>query len=383
VACRTTSSAIAGGRLITEQENLLAAVNHAIDTNNVDLALRLVRSTSHHGLQSGWRLILPVEAVLRLAGVADHPLYPLGLAAAAHEAAFRGDLSRSEAACEEALAAAGRLGSDPDVDVLVSAARGIQAIAVGAWDEAAAHTERTLELARPGRAEYHFSDLLAGAAFEYTMAGNLDAAARLASESLDLARRSGAPAFIAHSLTALAGAVADREPQRARALLAESLQLRATFEKQRAYDITHTALIAARIADWPLVLKLAPDSIRLHHWAGERPYLSGIFNVVARALASGDPESAAVLQGAAGRLVPAAARAPRGVGVASADAMSPAAEAAGTASLVTELRRQTTAALRDGLGETRLHQLRAEGEAMDDAHAVAYALEAISHAGRG
>jgi hypothetical protein len=51
--------------------------------------------------------------------------------------------------------------------------------------------------------------------------------------------------------------------------------------------------------------------------------------------------------------------------------------------LVTELRRQTTAALRNAHGETRLHQLRAEGEAMDDDHAVAYALEAISRAGRG
>jgi hypothetical protein len=166
-------------------------------------------------------------------------------------------------------------------------------------------------------------------------------------------------------------------------LLAESLELRAATESQRAYDITHTVLIAARITDWPLVLKLAPDAVRHHNWAGERPYLSGIFNVVARALASSQPESAAVLQGAARRLAPAAAHAPRGIGVAAANAISPAAGAAETASLVTELRRQTTAALRNTLGEMRLHQLRAEGEAMDDAHAVAYALEAISRAGRG
>jgi hypothetical protein len=51
--------------------------------------------------------------------------------------------------------------------------------------------------------------------------------------------------------------------------------------------------------------------------------------------------------------------------------------------LLTKLRRQTTAALRNALGETRLRQLRAEGEAMDYDHAVAYALEAISRAGRG
>jgi hypothetical protein len=87
-----------------------------------------------------------------------------------------------------------------------------------------------------------------------------------------------------------------------------------------------------------------------------------------------------VLQGAARRFVPAAARAPRGTGAAGVKAGSPA--AAGGASM-TALRRKTAAALRDALGETRLHRLRAAGEAMDDAHAVAYALEAISRAGRG
>jgi predicted ATPase len=379
--------AIAGRRLVAEQENLLAAVNHAIDTGNVDLALRLVHNTMNRGLQSGWRVILPVDAVLRLPGATDHPLYPLGLVAAAFEAAFRGDLARAEAAREEALAAAGRLGSDPhEVDVLVSWAHSLQAIAIGAWNEAAAHAEHTVELAHSGPAEgrtEYAVDILVTAALAHTMAGNPDPAARLASEALDLARRSGGPAFIAQSLTALAGAIADHEPQRARALLAESLELQATIESQRAYATTSAALIAARLADWPLVLKLGPEVIRRLHWAGDRPYLSGIFNVVARALASGDPESAAVLQGAARRLVPAAARAPRSIGVAGANAISPAGGAAGSASLVTELRRQTTAALQDTLGETRLHQLRAEGEAMDDDHAVAYALEAISRAEKG
>jgi len=372
----------AGRRLVAEQENLTAAVNHAIDTDNVDLALRLVRNSSHRGM-GGWRLILPVDAVLRLPGAADHPLYPFGLAAAAQEAAFRGDLTRSEALCEEALASARRLGSGPDVDVLVWAARSIQAMAIGAWDVAAAHAEHTVELARSGRNDAHVIDLLTGAAFAHTMAGNPDAAARLANEALDLAHRTGGPAFMAHGLTALAGALADREPQRARALLAESLGMQATIESKRAYDTTHIALVAAQIADWPLFLKLAPDVIRRHNWAGERPYLSAIFNAVARALASDQPESAAVLQGAARRLVPAPARAPRGSGVAGANATQPAGGAPSSASFLAELRGQTTAALRNGLGETRFHQLRAEGEAMDEDHAVAYALEAISQAGRG
>jgi len=165
--------------------------------------------------------------------------------------------------------------------------------------------------------------------------------------------------------------------------LAESLGMQATLESQRAYDTTFATLIASRLADWPLVLTLAPGAIRGLHWAGDRPYVSAIFNVVARALASDQPDSAAVLQGAARRLIPSAARAARGARVAAANATQPAGGAASSASFLAELRRQTTAALRDALGETRLHQLRAEGEAMDDDHVVAYALEAISRAGRG
>jgi hypothetical protein len=47
---------------------------------------------------------------------------------------------------------------------------------------------------------------------------------------------------------------------------------------------------------------------------------------------------------------------------------------------VTELRRQTTAILRDTLGEERLRQLRAEGQAMDNDHVVAYTVDAIGRA---
>src|SRR5262249_61459685 len=58
----------------------------------------------------------------------------------------------------------------------------------------------------------------------------------------------------------------------------------------------------------------------------------------------------------------------------------PPGRASGTASVVTELRRETTGLLRDTLGEQRLRDLRAEGEAMSTDDAVAYALNAITHA---
>ena len=42
------------------------------------------------------------------------------------------------------------------------------------------------------------------------------------------------------------------------------------------------------------------------------------------------------------------------------------------------MRRQTSDLLRDALGEVPLRELRAEGEAMDEDHAVAFALDAIA-----
>jgi hypothetical protein len=48
--------------------------------------------------------------------------------------------------------------------------------------------------------------------------------------------------------------------------------------------------------------------------------------------------------------------------------------------LITDLRRQTSAMLHEGLDEGRLRQLRSEGEAMDSDQAAAYALEATRRA---
>jgi predicted ATPase/class 3 adenylate cyclase len=374
----------ASRRLAAEHENLLAATNHAIDAGDVDLALRLVSNAPLQDQGLGYRLVLPVDAVLRLPGAADHPLYPMGLAKAAANAANRGDLVRAAAACEEAVAAGRRLGRAPDarVDFLISGARGSRAIAMGAWDQGAAHLDETLKSGRSKFPPIFVANHLAQTAIVHTMAGNADAAAALASEGLELARRAGAPVSIVMNLVALAGALAERDPPRARALLAEGLKLRATLDVEGAFDATEGILIAARMADWSLVLTLAPGAIQHLHWAGDRPFLAGVLNVVARALASAHPELAAVLQGSARRLVPNVVHTPRAQHSASSSVTSPASPAPGATSFVTELRRQTTAILRDILGEERLRQLRAEGEAMDDDHVVAYTLDAIGRATR-
>jgi hypothetical protein len=51
-------------------------------------------------------------------------------------------------------------------------------------------------------------------------------------------------------------------------------------------------------------------------------------------------------------------------------------------SFVTRIRRETTALLNASLGEERLRELRARGEAMEEDLAVEYALEVIERATR-
>jgi len=307
-------------------------------------------------------------------------LYAFAVVVAASGAASGGDLERAEARCEEALAILDRLGPDRDqrIEWVVANTRAAIALATGEWGDAAALMAQSAEVARasdPGpRQRAATSFILAGAALAYTLAGDPEAAEPLATEGLARARELGAPAYIAMNFVALAGALAGRDPPRARALLDESLELHSTLDFESPVEAVESTLIAGRMGDWELVLRLSPSAIRQLDWTASWPYLGGILNVVARALASSDAESAAVLQGAARRFaptrVPASQRRVGRIG-------APTGERGGAASFVTEARRQTTAIVGSALGEERLRELRAEGEAMDRDQAVRYALSVI------
>src|SRR5262249_2263340 len=155
----------------------------------------------------------------------------IALATVAVDAALRGELAGVEATCERALAAARRLGSDPErlVDETVATARGLAAMSVGRFAEAAAHQERVADICRAANRPASLSAALMGAATHHTLAGQPDRAVPLASEGLEIARRLGTPIQIAMNLAALSGALMDRDPRRARVLLEESVKLRDTL----------------------------------------------------------------------------------------------------------------------------------------------------------
>jgi hypothetical protein len=371
----------AARRLAAEQDNLLAAVNYAIDSVDADLALRLVRQFPPAQSQLAFAVYLPVHAVKGLPGATKHDLYPYAVAVSAGTSASGGELDRVEDVCQEALGAARRLGSERErrqVEYLVWSARAARAFALGWWQEAASYDEQGARIAIQDGRYAPAAGLLAGAADSYIMAGDPEAGLALAEEAVELARGAGAPSTIAFCLVALAGTLADREPRRARGLLEEGLALRQSLDVESGPGVTQATLIAASMGDWPLTLQLADRSIRHLQWGGERSWLAGVLNLVARALAAIDIEAAARLQGAARHLTLQVA-ATRPMATTDTTLALPAEPAAGF-SMITIRRRQTSELLHDALDQGRLDQLRAEGEAMDSEQAAAYALDAIRRA---
>ena len=164
----------------------------------------------------------------------------------------------------------------------------------------------------------------------------------------------------------------------------ESVELSATMRHENTSELSQAVLVAGRIGDWPLALELAPHAMRGLHWIGNQILFAAMLNIVAHAIATSGSEAAARLQGAARVLVsiadPVSDAAPRGPDEPASDRSAPVGQPSSGAAFVTQLRRRTSGTLRDALGEERLHELRAEGAAMDFDHAVAYTLETIDTA---
>jgi predicted ATPase/class 3 adenylate cyclase len=349
-------------RIAAEAENLNLAMAWAVDQADIDVALAF--------LSYGWSAHRFSVDVLAQEAARDHPLYPEGLATAAVYAALHGDVEGTQRLCEEAQAAAGRLG-DPhhSVEFGVANVLAIAWFTVGAFHESLTHYERAARVGRTTGNRVWVALSLGSAALFAVMGGESETAVDLATEGLAAARELGSPGWIAQCELALAGAVAATDPTRARALLRETLAQNADIPY---WHLAAAILVAGRVGDFDSALDLAPDTIRELHWIAERPQLAAIFNIVARGLVDRDDEAAAVLQGAARSLASTALPATDSGAATIADA-----DRGGVGGMIVDLRRATTRRLRERLGDDRFHQLRDRGAHMDIDQAVAYALSRL------
>ena len=261
-----------GNRLVAEQDNYLAALNHALDTQNVDLAMDLRDCLPLPVGQVGYALRLPADPVLALPDAHDHPAYPsvLMIAASRPPTGVSSTSPSSAAAKHSTPNADSAPGHDPLAYRSTRSLHGSRADRVPRPERSS--TRRMLyrecvELLRHGGVgDGSAAYWLASAANMLNMGGQRDTAIPVATEALALARAAGAPTTIGISLNALAHALSDTAPDRARALLDEALALNTTLGYESWVELTVMTLAAARLADWPLTARVASRAIRHLHW---------------------------------------------------------------------------------------------------------------------
>jgi predicted ATPase len=360
-------------RLNAEQDNLLRAMHSALDSGDVDVAVRLFCGLPPPGMQAaGYGFHFATGPVLELPGAEDHPEYPLALAMASMKAAFRGERDAAEDYAELALDEERRLATHPDgqVDSQVLRTRTLIALSSGQWRDAIDYAERAASMDGAARPELAVLSLTA-AAGAHMFAGDPDAAVAFATDAVALAQEIGMPRLIGQAKGALANALADRDPGRARALLREGHDL-AAIHSEDTPTLVQTTFAAARLRDRRLTLDLAARALPRLHWNGDQPLLAAVLNLVAWALRGVEPETAAVLQGSARHLALAITSNPRAglskEGDGSAD----------TRGFIGDMRREATVRLASVLGDERLRELRAQGEAMDPDEVVRCAIACCS-----
>jgi predicted ATPase/class 3 adenylate cyclase len=365
-------------RLSAEHDNLLAAWSWAIDADDVDTALRILCSVPR-GHEGGYQLGLPGEAALTLSGATEHPEYPLALAITAIDAASRGDVDAAEERGSRALDADKRLHPQADsyVENLVCQARADVAMTRGAFADAVAFNAQAADIARANGKLAVASVNLAFAAWFCTIAGNETGAVPLAVEALALARQADMPYVLITALLVLGNALADTDPDQARACLDESLDRSAALGYENTNTLGLAFVLVSRLDDAPATLGIAGTTIRQLHWARQPVWLYGSLNVVARALVTTRPDAAATIQGAARAITLQTIETPVD---SKANPTRPGPTPRTTGGLFVEVRRETTGLLAAALGEERLRQLRAEGESMDDDRAIGYTLDQIAKA---
>jgi predicted ATPase/class 3 adenylate cyclase len=340
-----------------EVDNLRAALNWAIDTQDIDTALCLVgvadlpliTTDASAALRAG------ADAVLAIPGASEHPKYPAALVAAAWDAAFRGDHERARHRCDEALAAEQRLGIEPKPNPWQ--VRTYVAMASGNVGELIEPADHGATLCRARGDEPRLVVALFQAATGRAFVGEMTAATAKAEEAVELARRLASPTLTAAALAAAGFALGDSQPQRALALLREAIEVSAPRKRGplgQAWAVAgHVAAVHGNLRD---ALAFYSKSLDELHWLGHRNVLGAVLTRAGDLLADDDPEAAAVLHGAGDALAPGFVAPPD----------------------TAKAHQHALATLHASLNESERNELHARGTAMSEDHAVAYAHAAIS-----
>ena len=373
---------VAGKRLALDGDNVVAAYAHGLDSGDLNVAMAIIAALPRVGMV-GPEFELPAEPVLALPGVAQHPVYPLALMAAGSAAYERGDIDLALTRWEDAAAAERALPARPPYSFPVAAGvkvfRGNLAFNRGEWGAAA---ERYLECVPELRASgepYGEVHARVNAAAALISGGRESEAVPIAIEALEGARTLGAPFMVVASLSVLASASARSDPVGARAALDEALTVMAAHEFEATSVMSLVTGAARAVGDWVLTSKLAARAIHLLQWGMSSRYdLGTVLRMTAHALASTDPEGAAVIRGGAHSISASlAARRSAVPDPSNIGHRAPGAEIGPDDREFVFTASETSRRITDALGEPRARALHAKGAAMDVDQLCAYALARI------
>ncbi len=362
-----------------ERDNIRSALAHAIDANDGVLAVQLVANHSHHHSYAGMGEVfeIPASRVIDLPNARDESGYPRVLMAAAWHAHLRGDFDRAEELSKQAIETHSRLPTTrrlPRVEWDAWSLKAMAALAAGDYPNALSAYTRASELAAadgyPGLAAI---SLAVGVNTALLGGGEVQEANDKAAEAVALARQSGMHAAIVISLNSLALTLVDIDPERARALLQESIGRSSRQGEASPAGILTASLVAARLSDWDLTLALTAWSMHLERWVVAPLEVAPCLALAARALADRRPETAGVLHGAAYATFRRAASAAGG------GERSSTAQVGPTANFVLTAMHQTGDIVAAAVGNERRRALRTEGAAMSMDEAITYALANIDH----
>jgi len=279
----------------------------------------------------------------------------------------------AEELCQQALEAEQRLAHPlpgPRIDVDAWVLKAHKALSLGAYDEAVTAYQLAAELAKEdgylGLASVHLAYCVSTAMLGGHTAEEL---IETAEESVTLARQSRMPGADVLSLNAMALTLVDRDRDRARALLNESVDRAGTPGAEIATGLLTACLVASRLSDWDLTLWLGARALYLWRWNNSLLQAATSFAQCARAFADERPEVAGVLQGAAYGAFHTAGSVTSIQGAAGA--------ASSGANFVLVGLRETGDIVAAALGMDKARELRATGAAMNLDEAVDYALRHI------
>lgn len=342
--------------LEAEFANLRAAHRWAVAHDDADTALRLAAALYDFALLRLRDEVFDwAEQAAELPTAAGHHLQPTAWGAVASGISNRGEIDRTRALAERAVAAAAESGHPKPFPALLALLGA--AIYEGRLADHRAHAREILDVARRAGNAYEAVRAQVHGAMSLVFGGDRDAGREEAQAGLAAADELGAPGHRAWARYVLAEAYGDDDPDRALALLADALALAAPVHDRFLEGVARVAMtsLLARHRSPREGLAAFPDVIR--HWrrAGDWTHQwTTLRNLVPLLVRLEADEPAARLYGAQ--------------------------RAAHTGTYGDEAARLAEAceALSARLGDDRFDALVAEGAALDASDAVDLALTTIA-----